>query len=153
MLEHENNQEEQLDLGFKEPFSNKLRDKKYRAKLFFVKLRTNSLLKNPAMWIFTLLSVSMLLIQHHYYTNYLDKLPSKIPLFDTPENLELRLVDSEYLFTVFLFCVFLFIISFALSIRMFPKFRSLSIMILGNLFIGIFLITVAYVKIFGVYVF
>lgn len=145
--------EQQLDMGFKEPFSNKIKKDKYKIDLFFVRLRTNSLLKNPAIWILSFLTISFLLIQKHYYDNYFNQLPKDIPLFKIKESLEFRLVDSNYLLPILLISILLTIVSLILTLRTYYKFKILSIMILGNLFLSIFLITVAYIRIFGIYIF
>jgi hypothetical protein len=146
-------EEQQLDMGFKEPLSNKLRKIKYKIEMFFMRLKTNSLLKSPPLWIFSSLTASLLFVQYYYYHNYFTILPREIPLFVIRENLEFRLVQNHYLLPVLIFSLVLTIVSLIIAIKIYYRFRPLSILILGNMFVSIFLITIAFIRIFGIYIF
>ena len=145
--------EQQLDMGFKDPVSNKFKKLKHRIEMFFIRLKTNSLLKSVPLWIFSSLTISLLFVQYYYYHNYLSVLPREIPLFVIMEDLEFRLVQNHYLLPVFILSVILTTVSLIIAIKTHYRLRPLSIMILGNMFVSIFLITIAYIKIFGIYIF
>ncbi len=147
------NEVEQLDMGLKEPVSNRLKNFKYRIELFFIGLRTNSLFTTPFLWISVALATSLILIQNYYYTNFIDRLPKEIPLLMIAKNPQLRLLDKEALLLVLIFSIFLTIISLFISIKTYYKFKFISMLIMINLVLGLILLTVSYIKIFSIYIF
>jgi hypothetical protein len=145
--------EQQLDMGFKEPIGNKVQNYKYKTELFFTKLRANSLAKSPFIWISLILTISMIFIQFYYYRNFIERLPKEIPLFLISQNLDLRLASSNYLFWIIILSIALTVFSAIIAIKKYYQFKFISMLIMTNLFIAIFLITISYIKIFGVYIF
>lgn len=143
----------QLDMGLKEPASNKLMSLKYKTRLFFAALRTNSLFTAPFIWITCTLGISFILIQNHYYTNFFDKLPKEIPVFQLARDPGLRLVDKDFLFWILIFSIILFLISTFITIKMYYRFKFISILTMTNLVLGLLLITMSYIKIFSIYIF
>lgn len=144
---------EQLNMELKEPFSNRLVGLKYSFELFFVGLRTNSLFSAPFLWIYCALSISFISVQAYYYFNFIDQLPREIPLFLVASTPELAIADKNALFFILLACVFFTVVSVFVAIRTFYKFKPISILVMMNLVIGLFLLTVSYIKIFGIYIF
>ncbi len=153
MKNYKQTEEEQMNLGLKEPFSNRLRYKKQKIEIFFIKLRTNSLLKSTPMWFFSFLTISLILVQKNYYDNYFHTLSKEIPLFQISQNLEHRLAENDYLLTILVISGILGIMSFLFALKKYYQFKNLSIMTMGNVFVSILLITIAYIKIFGIYIF
>ncbi len=147
------NETEQLDMGLKEPVSNKLRGFKYRVEFFFVKLRTNSLFTAPFLWISFALASSFTLIQYYYYANFIDKLPKQVPLFLIAKNPDSRLVDKDLLLWYLVLSAFIAIISLLISIKIYYKFKFMAIFITTNLILGLLLLTISYIKIFSLYIF
>ncbi len=145
--------EQQLDMGFKEPIGNKVQNFKYKTEIFFAKLRANSLAKSPFIWISLILTISMIFIQFYYYRNFIERLPKEIPLFLISQNLDLRLASSNYLFWIIILSIALTVFSAIIAIKKYYQFKFISMLIMTNLFIAIFLITISYIKIFGVYIF
>ncbi len=146
-------QTEQLDMGLKEPFSNRLAGFKYNLEVFFVGLRTNSLFSSPFLWVYSALSVSLISIQAYYYFNFIDQLPREIPLFLFVQNPEFALADKNSLFLILLAGAIFTVISVIIAIKTFYKFKLISILIMMNLVVGLFLLTMSYIKIFGIYIF
>ena len=149
----EKNEIEQLNMGLQEPFFNRFKNFKYKFELFFVKLRTNSLFTAPFLWITSVLTASFILVQYHYYTSFIDKLPKEIPLFSIAKISELKLVNKEYMLIIFILSVILAIISLFISLKIFYRSKFMSIFIMTNLVLAMLLITISYIKIFGVYIF
>ncbi len=148
----EENTEQQYDLGFKEPIGNKIKDRKWKVELFFLKIRTNTLLKNPFVWILSFLTITLILIQKYYYDNFFSKIPKEIPLFQIKDNLEHRLVDSNILQIIMIVSALLTVVSIFLAIKTYYKFKILSFMILGNIFLSILIITIEYIRVFSIYI-
>ena len=144
---------EQLDMGLKEPKSNRFRHLKYRIEIFFTRLRTNSLFTAPFLWISCAFAFSFILVQNYYYTSYIGQLPREIPLFAIAKTPELRLADREILLFIIIFSIFLTLISFLISTKMYYKFRLVSLFIMVNLTFTLLLITISYIRIFSAYIF
>ncbi len=146
-------QEEQLNMGLQEPISNKFKSLKYRIELFFVKIRTHSLFTAPFLWISLIFTLSLISTQYHYYINFVDKLPREIPLFLLANNPELRLVEKEALFFILIISLILTIISVAITLKIFYKSKFIAILTMVNLALSVSLLTFAYIKIIGMYIF
>ncbi len=144
---------EQLEMGLQEPFSNRFKNFKYKVEIFFVKMRTNSLLTSPFLWINFVATISLLLVQSYYYTNFFDKLPKEIPLFTIAKTSELRLVEKDFLLLILIFSIFLTIVSVFLTLKTFYRSKFVSIFIMTNLLLTVLFITLSYIKIFGIYIF
>lgn len=149
----ENKEVQQLDMGLKEPVSNKFKNFKYKVELFFIKLRTNSLFTTPFLWISASIVVSLILVQAYYYVNFFEKLPNEIPLFSITRNPELSLVNRDSLLWILILSIFLTVFSFTVALKMYYKFKVISIFIMTNIVICIFFLTISYIKIFGIYIF
>ena len=147
------NEVEQLDMGLKEPFSNRFKNLKYKIELFFIKVRTNSLFTSPFLWITLILTTSFLLIQTHYYLNFFENLPKEIPMFLIAKNPEARLVGKEFLLGVIIISAFLTAVSLLISFKIFYKSKIAAAFIMTNLVLGVLLATISYIKIFGLYIF
>jgi hypothetical protein len=147
------NEIEQLDMGLKEPFSNRFKNFKYKIELFFLKFRTNSLFTSPFVWITLILTTSFLFIQFHYYLNFIGNLPKEIPMFLIAKNPEAKLVEKEFLIAVIIISVLLTVISLLISYKIFYKSKIAAAFIMTNLVLGVFLATISYIKIFGLYIF
>ncbi len=144
---------EQLNMGLKEPFANRLAGVKYNLEVFFVGLRTNSLFSAPFLWVSCALSISFISIQAYYYFGFIDNLPREIPLFLLAHSPEFAIADKNSLFLLLLACILFFVISVIIAVKTFYKFKFVSILIMMNLVISLFLLTISYIKIFGIYIF
>ena len=144
---------EQLDMGLREPFSNKYKNLKYKVELFFVGLRTNSLFTAPFLWITTILSVSFVLIQNYYYNNFIERLPKEVPLFTIARSPELKLVNKDFLLWILVISIVLTAVSVFIAIKSYYKFKLISVFIMTNLVLGLLLLTISYIKIFSIYIF
>jgi hypothetical protein len=144
---------EQLDMGLQEPISNRFKNLKYRTELFFIKVRTHSLFTAPFIWFSLIITTSLILVQHYYYANFIDKLPKEISLFSISSNPELKLVGKEFLLLILILSVVLTFFSVIISLKTFYKAKFIAILIMTNLVLSVFLITVSYIKIFGIYIF
>lgn len=151
-MKKEPEQEQQLDLGLQEPFSNKLVSTRYRIELFFVKLRANSILRNPLVWIIPILTLTLILIQYYYFHNYYSQLPNEIPIFNITNNLDYKIANKEVLIWIMGISLFLSIASIIAASRKFYQSRQITIITIINLLVAIFLITFAYIKIFSIYI-
>jgi hypothetical protein len=147
------NEIEQLDMGLKEPISNRFKNFKYKVEIFFIGLRTNSLFTAPFLWISCALVASFILIQNYYYVNFIDKLPKEVPLFLIAKSPELRLVDKDFLLWILIISVALTIISLLIAVKTYYKFKFISVFTMTNLVLGLLLLTISYIKIFSIYIF
>ena len=147
------NEVEQLDMGLKEPASNKFKHFKYKTELFFTKLRTSSVFTAPFMWISCAFAVALIFTQYYYYKNFFEFLPKEIPLFLTAKTPDLKLVEKEILLVFLVLSIIVALFSVVLAVKNYYRFRIISMFVMTNLVLGILLLTISIIKIFGIYIF
>jgi len=144
---------EQLNMGLQEPASNKLKHFKYKTELFFTKLRASSVFTAPFMWISCAFTVALIITQYYYYRNFFDLLPKEIPLFLTAKTPDLKLVEKEILLVLLAISVLFALLSVVIAVKNYYRFRIISMFVMTNLVLGILLLTISIIKIFGIYIF
>lgn len=125
-----NEENPQLDLQLKEPWTNKIW--KYigvlRKKLTWLDLQ--KFLKEPNSWLLLIAIISVLALTYNYFANVYQYLPTEIPLLYNYNNLELRLIDSSKLYTLVILSVATSIITILIAYKSYNQKKYLSYILL-----------------------
>lgn len=147
------NEVEQLDMGLKEPFGNRFKNFRYNLELFFAKLRTHSLFTAPFLWISLAIVCSLISVQIYYYLNFFENLPKEVPVFLIARDANLRLLEKDFLLWFIILSILFTLISLIVSVKVFYRFKFIAMFVMTNLTIAVSFLTIAFIKIFGIYIF
>ncbi len=125
-----NTEDQQFDLGLKEPFGNKFARIKTKLINFSLIFETKRFFRKTANWlmIFAIILLNTLLINYTIYC--IDKLPKQIPFLQNSLVLSSRLITTNSLKYTFLIIPFISFISVLISYKSFNKKEYLSYLVL-----------------------
>ncbi len=124
---------QQLDLGIKEPFKNKIYKLKGHLDMFLLRFEVRKFLKDPIVW--ASLTISIILILHQAYLVYMniDSLPRLLPIFRYFLSIPKKLVDKEYIILFPSISILSFILVFFFTSRHYNNEKLLTKFLLFSL--------------------
>ena len=117
--------EKQLDFGLKNPPQNIYYKYKDQYELWLSKLETHRFMKDLLMWFVLIMSVSLIATQVYTILN-LEILPSKIPVLNYFFILNLRLVNSIWIYLFPSLSILVLILGFLFANKYYHRERELS---------------------------
>lgn len=138
--------EKQLDLGLKSPFSNKVFEVKGKIGKAFAYLEVMKFMKDPVNWFFITLALFLIFMQSYFIFKTQGLLPNQLPLFPYFTNLEKKLSDSFFIYSLPIVSLLISFAGIKISYNYFHKERVMSGLLLLSTLLAVILITMLTLK-------
>lgn len=145
-------EKQQLDMGFKDPFGNKVAKFKTNVSKGFVKFETKRFFKAAQGWLFGGISTGLIATQLYYLIQYLDDIPDQVPLFQSSLDLALRLADKTQLFIIPGLSIAIILVTLYTGLQLFNSRKELIMFSLINMLSSIGILTFVLLRVFSAYV-
>lgn len=140
------NKENQLNLGLKSPFSNKVFEVRDRVGKAFAYLEVMKFMKDPMNWFFITLTLFLIFMQSYFIFKTQGLLPTKLPLLPYFTNLEKKLADSLFIYALPALSLAISFSGIKISYNYFHKERIMSALLLLSTLLAVILITTLSLK-------
>lgn len=122
----EREEEQQLNLGIKEPFRNRFSKIRNEISLTILKFEVKKFLKDPLLW--ASIVINTVLIGHQTYLifNNRERLPVYLPIYRYFISIPHKLIEKEYIVIFPIISVFSFILSLIFTSRYYNTERDLT---------------------------
>ncbi len=133
----EKKKEVQLDFGLKNPTKNIYYKYKDQYELWLSQLETYRFMKDLLMWFVVIMNISLITTQI-YTIQTLDRLPSRIPIFNYFSTLSYKLAPSSWIYIYPIMSMSILLIGIVFANRYYHKERELSKALLVSTLLAIF---------------
>ncbi|GAB4161083.1 MAG: hypothetical protein Fur003_4530 [Candidatus Dojkabacteria bacterium] len=144
--------EEQLGLGLVEPGSNKVHKLRRKLKDRFLYFETRRFIKSPYSWVSVMLSLALLATQLYYILNFINKLPSIIPIYSNSIDLAARLAPQSALYIFPALSLIIIIVTVVSGYRLYNTRRELINFSLINMTANVGILTFIFMRIISTYI-
>lgn len=150
-VQSENASAQQLDLGIKEPFINQYYNRFQKFQLWLSRFETRKFVREFHTWFLSSLSLGMLLVQYRLLSPLYDEIPSRIPIFQYFLDVESRIVQKEYLYSIPVITFLIILSGFLTAYNTYSKNKDIGNLTLFTVLVSTILMTLALANILSNY--